>query len=221
MRKIIFLIGAFISLVCLKIHANNSKINNDSVARQLFIKSEKVAIPNRSKIEKMRFMDPIERNILFFKIVRKESPDLIDNTNKYKYSLINLFTDKSIRKDGYSNLDICNILSNLCIDDYIDVTDSIYTLVKRNKLDFEILNCMIEQDFNVSNELAKKYENFKSIQFLKKLTNEIEQGKYILPKKNNDFVKFINSILSGEEWRHFIKDAETIQPPIFNHKDCK
>ena len=219
--KYIILLILFVFFANIKINAFDFNKNEDSIARQLFVKSEKIAIRSRAKIEKMRFLDPIERNILFFKIVRSESPDLINNTFKYKFSLINLLSDKKIQKDSYSDFDIVNILSNLCIDDYIEVTDSVYTLAKKNKLKFDILENMVIQDFNVSNQLARSYRNPKLKLFLKKILIDIESGKFILPKKNNDFIEFVNKLISGEEWEKELKEINRINPPLLNPKDCR
>lgn len=220
MEKNIFL-GILITIACIKIHANDFKKNEDSVARQLFVKSEKIAIRNRAKTEKMRFLDPVERDILFYKIVRSESPDLLDYTNKYKFSLINLLIDKTIKKDDYSDFDIVNVLYNLCIDDYIKAMDSVYSLVKKNKLKFDILERMIIQDFNVSNQLANNYRNPKLQQFIYRLLQEIKSGDFIIPKKNYDFIESVNKLISGEELVKGLKEKEIIYPPLLNSKNCR
>ena len=216
MIKFTLFIGLFFSLSCVNLHANELNKNVDSIARQLFVKSEQIAMRNRAKIEKMRFLDPVERNSLFFKIVQSESPDLINQTNKYKFGLISLLSDETIIKDDYTNFDIVNILYNLCIDDYVVAMDSVYSLVKANKLKFDILETMVIQDFNVSRQLVLNYQNPKVQQFMYKILHEIETGVYVISKENYDFVESVKKLISGKDWDIDFKKFE----PLLNSKKC-
>lgn len=219
-HRIIFL-GLIFTISCLEIYAIDKTKEVDSIAKQLFVKSEKIAIRSRTKIMKVRFFDSIGNNDLFFKILKKESPDLIDNTNKFKLGILKLLTDKTINKDCYTESDIVNLLCNLCLDNYVSIIDIVRISVIKGHLKFKILERAIFQDFNISNQVARNYKNPTLQKSLEQLKLDVKSGRLIIPKDNYGFMEQLNKLISGETWESELKNDEQISPPLLNPKDCK
>ena len=72
--------------------------------------------------------------------------------------------DKKIIRDYATNQDVYRILDNLCIDDYVEVLDSVYSFYKLKQVKFDDLYSAVIQDFNMSNQLARNYKNDKILQ---------------------------------------------------------
>ena len=173
----------FILLFSFNLFALTSDNNLKSKTKQLFLKSELFAMNERSEVEKNSFLDPVWRNLRFIELAKNKSPDLIANTNYYKWGLFDLLTDSKIKKDNYTDIDIVNILYNLCLDDYIQVVDSAYFLVKQHKLKIEVFELFINQDFNITNRLAKNYKYPPVTNLLKSIRHDLD-----LHKDRNDFI---------------------------------
>jgi hypothetical protein len=106
----------------------------------LFANAEKNAIKQRKEFDKKGvFMDPLGINSCTYNILKKTSPELLDNTNVYIDSLLSLFNNKLIPRDYYTDFDIIVILSNLCIDDYIIVINKVYLLYTNKKIKFKMI----------------------------------------------------------------------------------
>jgi len=221
MKYRIIIVWLIVTFACSGTYAIDLKNNEAKIAKELFVKSERIAIKNRAKIAKNRFLDPIGNNELFYKIVKRETPDLINNTNKYKLGLIKLLEDKTIKKDWYTEFDIVNLLCNLCIEDYIDIIDSVRTLVIKKQLKFEILERIVIQDFNLTNQVARNYQNTKLQKLLKQLKQDIKFGKIAIPTNNFGFIEELNKLKSGETWENDLKQDEIKHPPLLNPKNCR
>ena len=215
---VVCLIATFINSGAYAIAFKN---NDDRIEKELFLKAENIAIKNRANITKKRFLDPIGNDVLFYKIVKSETPDLINNTNKYKLGLMKLLKDNTIKKDWYSESDIINLLSNLCIDNYIEIIDSVRISVIKGQLKFKILEKVIFQDFNVSNQVARNYKSPTLHKSLEQLKLDVKSGRLIIPKDNYGFMEQLNKLISGETWESELKNDEQISPPLLNPKDCK
>ena len=205
----------FLLFYCFQLEASNI-IKEDSIAVQLFIKSEQKAMEFRNKTMKMRFVDPIELNNVFYNIVMKESPELYTDTRKYKIGLLNILKDRKIKKDGNTNLDVFRILDNLCIDDYVDVIDSVYSFYKQKQVTFDDLDYAIAQDFNMSIQVAKKYKNEKLQQLLSQILQDIKTGNLLVVTTPYGFQEEIENLLSGKSWEDLIEHVT----PLLKQKNC-
>lgn len=221
MKYKIIIVWLIVTFACSGTYAVDFKNNEAKIAKELFVKSESIAIKNRAKIAKNRFLDPIGNNELFYKIVKRETPDLINNTSKYKFGLMKLLEDKTIKKDWYTEFDIVNLLCNLCLEDYIDIIDSVRILVIKNQLKFEILEHIVIQDFNLTNLLARNYQNTKLKELLKQIKQDIKFGKIVIPTNNFGFMEELNKLESGETWENDLKQDEIKHPPLLNPKNCR
>ena len=204
---------------CFQLEASNN-IKDDSLARQLFIKAEQKAIEFRRKTDKLRFVDPIEMNEVFYKIVNNESPELYVETRKYKIGLLNILKDKKIKRDDATNQDVYRILDNLCIEDYVEVMDSVYSFYKQKQVKFDDLYSTVIQDFNMSNQLARNYKNDKLQILLTRILQDIKTGKLLIETPPFGFREEIENLLSGNSWEKELKETEKIQPPLLKQENC-
>jgi hypothetical protein len=217
------LLSKFLLLIlvlhCFQLKARNN-IKDDTIARQLFIKAEQKAIEFRKGTYELRFVDPIEMNEVFYKIVIKESPELYTDTQKYKNGLIKILKDKSIIRDDETNRDVFRILSNLCIEDYVDVIDSVYSFHMQKQVEFEDLYDAVFQDFNLSNQVGKKFDNERLQVQLTQILQDIKTRKLLVVSPPYGFQEGIEDLLSGKLWKDELKEFEKIQPPLLNQKNC-
>jgi|GEM_PF-2959056 len=209
----------FLVFYCFQLKASNNIID-DSLARQLFSKAEQKSIEFRKKTYKLRFVDPIEMNNVFYRIVIKESPELYTDTRKYKIGLINILKDTKINRDDETNQDVFRILDNLCIEDYVDVIDSVYSFHKQKQVKFGDLYDAVLQDFNMSNQLARKYKNEKLQILLTQMLQDIKTGKLLVETPPFGFKEEIENLLSGKSWENELKEIEKIQPPLLKQENC-
>jgi hypothetical protein len=212
----IYNIVIFVSLISL----SSQVAEDDTLAQKVFLKSEHQAIEFRKKLKDVRLVDPIEMNEVFYEIVTKQTPNLYLETNKYKNGLINILYAKDIERDLCTNQDVFRVLYNLCIDDYIDVVDTIYSLYKRNLVKFEDLNASIDVDFNMSNQLGKKYQNKKVRIVLSRILEDIRTLKVLDEDRKQELKEEIEKILSGELWEKELKLDEIVRPPFLKQIDC-
>jgi hypothetical protein len=204
---------------CFQLEASNI-INDDSLARQLFIKAERKAIEFRKKTDKMRFVDPIEMNEVFYRIVMQESPELYTDTRKYKIGLINILKDKNIQRDDKTNQDIFRILDNLCIEDYVDVIDSVYSFHKQKQVKFEVLYDAVLQDFNMSNQLERNFKNEKLQILLTQILRDLKTGKLLVETPQLGFKEEIENLLSGKSWENDLKWLGKTKPLLLKQQKC-
>ncbi len=213
-KKLLVLILLF---YCFQLEATNNT-KNDSIARQLFVKSERKALEFRKSKMNLRFVDPIEMNEVFYKIVVKESPALYSNTSKYKNGLLNILKDKKIKRDYETNQDIFRILVNLCVEDYVDVVDSVYSFYKQKQVSFSDFYNAVIPDFNMSNQFVRSYKNEKLQILLTQILQDIKTGKLLVVTPPYGFQEEIENLLSGKLWENELKKDEKIQPPLL--KSC-
>lgn len=219
MSKFYFLTLSLI--VSISFHVYGCTSTDDSIAENLFLKCEKHAILERAKIEKERFLDPVERNRLFFEIVEKQSPDLLKYTEKYKYGLLKLLVDLPQKRDNYTESDIVNILYNLCLSDYLVILDSVYANVILNKLEFKILESLVIQDVNITTQLMQNYKNQSVQQALDKIRKGIENSEIRIPNNNSSFLEYLELIRSGEIWENTFSHFEEKYAPLLHTRYCK
>jgi len=204
---------------CFQLVASNI-IKDDSLARQLFVKAEQKSIEFRKKNYKLRFVDPIEMNEVFYRIVMKESPELYTDTRKYKIGLLNILKDKTIKRDDETNRDVFRILDNLCIDDYVEVIDSVYSFYRMKQVEFEDLDNAVTQDFNMSNQLERNYKNEKLQILLTKILQDIKTGKLLVETPPFSFKEEIENLLSGKSWENDLKWLGKTQPLLLKQQNC-
>lgn len=221
MKLKIILCVLILVLANVKIYSIKSTREDDSVAKQLFVKSEKIAILNRKSINKVRFLDPIGNNELFYKILKKESPELFYNTNRYKFGILKLLSDCTMDKDYYTDSDIINLLCNLCLNNYIVIIDSVRKSVVNGRLKFSILERIIFQDFNLSNQVARNYKDPHLQKSLQHIKQDIEIGKILIPKDKVGFISDLNRLISGEYWEKELKQENEHSPPLLNPQNCR
>lgn len=222
MKKVIKILFVSLVLFCSNLYANDSislKINRTD---RLFLISEKKAIEYRRKVDKKNvFVDPDELNKNIYNIFIKNSPELYSNTRIHKVGLIRILIDKNIQKDYYTNLDIVFILYNLCIEDYIEIIDTTYSLYKKHLVKFKDWRLIVDQDYYISINLASNYKNPRLQKILTQIKNDIESGMVTIPHNNYGFIKEINKLISGEAWENNLRKDVEVSPPMLNPKDCK
>ena len=204
---------------CFQLEATN-KVKEDSIAKQLFVEAEKKAIEFRKKTLHIRFVDGIEMNELFYKVVMKESPALYNDTHKYKNGLLDILKDKKIRRDATTNQDVFRILYNLCVDDYVDVIDSVYSFYKHKQVKFDDLYDAIVIDFNMSNLVAKKYKNERLQRLLLQIQQDIKTGKLSVVTPPFGFQEEIENLISGKLWEDELKEDVKIHPSLLKQSGC-
>jgi hypothetical protein len=112
------------------------------------------------------------------------------------------------------------ILYNLPFDDYVGMLYTVSALYKQNNIDSDLFIFFIFQDFNVSNAVAKNYQNEKLQVFLNKLLKDKEiVNKAELQDKN--FRERILNLKNGVLWEggedgFGLKKLDKSQPPILN-----
>lgn len=211
------LIILIIALSGKDLKAQDQYLTNYTKVRAAFIKVENKAIEERAKIVKLRFFDPIERADRFFQILQNDSPELLINTDIYKFEILSLLNDTTIQKDQFTILDIEGLLYNLCLENYLTILDTVYFKVKQQKLDFVVLEDLAIQDFNVSNLLLVNYEDTKVQNIISKIHDGIRNGEIKLPKEKTDFLENLEHTYS-DEWRIFLLGSQKNVPPILHLK---
>ena len=210
---------SIIVILLISSQLNANKKEDFQTVKQLFLNCQHKIDKFDNTTGKKRFVDPIEENEVFYEIVMKTAPTLYTQTELYKVELINLFVDADIKKYRSAKYNILRLLDNLCIEDYVDVIDSVYAFHKRNQVSFEILDMAIGQDFNMSNQVAKKYKNEKLQILLTEILNDIKSGKLKVRTPPYGFQETIENILSGKEWIEVDEIGKT-QPPLLKQKEC-
>lgn len=204
-------------LVASQLNAN--KKNDFQTAKELFLNCQHKIEKFDNTTGRYRFVDPIEENEVFYGIVMKTAPTLYTQTKLFKSELINLLVDPYIKKHESAKFNILRVLDNLCIEDYVDVIDSVYTFYKRKQVSFDFLDMTIGQDFNMSNQVARQYKNEKLQKILNKIQSDIKSGNLKVTTPPYGFQETIEKILSGKEW-HELEEIEKTQPPLLKLKDC-
>lgn len=219
MKKYLLIIVAFILSDSL-IGQERNDVKQKEVSA-LFQKTEKEMQNHYNYLDKKRiFEDPIGRADYFFKTVKRVAPSLLSDTKLYKDEILNLLIDTTYKKNYYSNWDIMYILYNLPLDDYVGMLYTVSALYKQNNIDFDLFTSFIFQDFNVSNAVAKNYQNEKLQVFLSKLLGDKEtMNKAELQDKN--FRERILNLKNGVLWEggedgFGLKKLDKSQPPILN-----
>lgn len=219
MKKYLLIIVAFILPDSL-IGQERNDVKQKEVSA-LFQKTEKEMQNHYNYLDKKRiFEDPIGRADYFFKTVKRVAPSLLSDTKLYKDEILNLLIDTTYKKNYYSNWDIMYILYNLPLDDYVGMLYTVSALYKQNNIDFDLFTFFIFQDFNVSNAVAKNYQNEKLQVFLNKLLED----KEIVNKaelQDKDFRERILNLKNGVLWEggedgFGLKKLDKSQPPILN-----
>lgn len=217
MKKYRYLIIIAIILIASSLNAN--KKEDFQTTKQFFLKCEQKIDKFDQTVGKKRFIDPLEENEVYYGIVMKTAPNLYLKTKLHKTNLINLFVDDDIKKNKNASYNILRLLDNLCIEDYVDVIDSVYTFYKRKQVSLEILDMTIGQDFNMSNQVAKKYKNEKLQIILNEILNDIRSRRLTITIPPYGFQEKIERILSGKEWQE-LEEIEKTQPPLLKQKEC-
>lgn len=195
MKKIVAII--ITALFSIQLFAKGNDLN-DCKGLALFLNFENKidSARNRSKIDN-KFLSPVDEAIIFEKILRKESPLLMDSTRFYSKHLIELLFDSSIQKSSEFNLDIVRILYHLCINDYILAVNEIYKGYCDKRVSIDVfLNCIITYNGHYSNIVAVNY-NSATIQLL---LNSISKNNTLInqaQKKYSNFIKIIEDLRNG------------------------
>ena len=187
----------------------------------LFMKSDKQLTNYREYIKRKNiFMDPLGYNLIWYKTIAKESPDLFRSTDKYKGYLLQMLKDSSLKKGEFTDAYIVRVLYNLCLEDYIDIMDSAYVFFKNKQISSSVFIDMIFQDPQISDLVARNYKDERLQLFLRclqkdnKLTDRIKI-KYFDYKQN------LNDLISGKLWNTDLKENEKTSPPLLKHENCK
>ncbi|MDO1450467.1 hypothetical protein Q0590_29600 [Rhodocytophaga aerolata] len=124
--------------------------------------------------------------------------NLLINPCTYKPHLLKIIKDD---KSSFNEKSIAfYALQHLCIDDYVDVIDVVFTQYQNKKVNDYFLHLSIYQG-QFSIEVIKNYDH-------KKLTQKLENIKTDQQRMGKD-VTYINDLLSGKIW----KDLNT----FYNH----
>jgi hypothetical protein len=207
-------------LVGIQLAAQNQCLKQNYYAEEGFLAAEEYALVERAKIEKQGFLDPVTNSELFLIATEKKSPELLKNTDAYRFELLSLLKDKAINSNEYTNNDLTILLYNLCLDNYIAIIDSVCQSVIKEEIAFSVLNNLIFQDMNLSNQLILNYDNVKVKHILEKVQYRVENKLIRLPSKYTDFIKNLEEYTS-EEMIEFIKKSELDHPAKFKSKTCK
>jgi hypothetical protein len=208
MRKLKYVIIVLL-LSCISLQAQNSC--NTTLC--LFQKVEnKMQIHYKTN---RLFEDPLGRIGFLFKTVSQEFPDLLSNAVPYKDELLKMLIDNSVilKKNSYTNDDIIFLLYNMNIDNYVDFLIQICDMYKHGLIDFQIFNGFIFQHLDVSDLIAKNYENEKLIHFFDTILKDGELMD-LCYSHNKEFKNSIIQLKTGEYWNDRGKLISKIQPPI-------
>lgn len=196
MKNVIIIFVAFIIQNQI-LHAQN--INKDSCTGiRLFLKFEnKIENVRKKNNQLKKFISPVDEAIIFESTLEKEAPKLINNTQAYWNFLVNIFSNKQMRKGNQYDLDLVKILYHLCIDDYITAVDTIYSRYRENKINLNVLlNSIITFEGHYSNIIALNYRSKKLQLLFEKLLNDTLLIKTV-EKNNKNFSSTLKAIQSG------------------------
>jgi hypothetical protein len=118
-------------------------------------------------------------------------------------------------------MDIKYLLYNTTIEEYVDILDDVYRMYKQGIIDYEMFNFFLFQDYNVSNSVAKNYQNEKLIDFFDMLLLD-EELINLYPEWSMASIKeSILNLLKGNSWHgkgegYGLKRLSEIQPPILD-----
>lgn len=196
MKNVIIIFVAFIIQNQI-LHAQN--INKDSCTGiRLFLKFEnKIENVRKKNNQLKKFISPVDEAIIFESILEKEAPKLINNTQAYCNFLVNILSNKQMKKGNEYDLDLVKILYHLCIDDYITAVDTIYNRYRENKINLNVLlNSIITFEGHYSNIIALNYSSKKLQLLFEKLLNDTLLIKTV-EKNNKNFSSTLKAIQSG------------------------
>lgn len=207
-------------LSCCSAKKENSVPKMDKISKLFQIVEDKMGA-HYVYLDKNRiFEDPIGRAEYFFKTVKTVAPQLLINTKLYKDEILNVLTDKTFRKNAFTDDDIAYILYNLPIDDYADLLSSVVPLYKNGDINQYIFELFIFQDYIVSISIYKNYNNGRLQVFLNKL---LKDNDLIIKAelKNKRFREDILNLKSGASWKadeneFGIKEISRIQTPVLD-----
>lgn len=196
MKNVILIFVAFIIQNQI-LHAQN--INKDSCTGiRLFLKFEnKIENVRKKNNQLKKFISPVDEAIIFESILEKEAPKLINNIQAYCNFLVNILSNKQMKKGNEYDLDLVKILYHLCIDDYITAVDTIYNHYRENKINLNVLlNSIITFEGHYSNIIALNYSSRKLQLLFEKLLNDTLLIKTV-EKNNKNFSSTLKAIQSG------------------------
>ncbi|QBR13285.1 hypothetical protein [Sphingobacterium sp. CZ-2] len=108
----------------------------------IFQKSENLLIQYR-KMKAEGGKDSLNLQDYTYETFKSESPELLNNTQKYKEGLWRLLIDDDIQKDAYTNEDIALLLFNLGSKDFLESKEKVFAYYKEDKVDFGLLKMML------------------------------------------------------------------------------
>ena len=196
MKNVIIIFVAFIIQNQI-LHAQN--INKDSCTGiRLFLKFEnKIENVRKKNNQLKKFISPVDEAIIFESILKKEASELINNTKAYANFLVNIISNKQMKKGNEYDLDLVKIIYHLCIDDYITAVDTIYNRYRENKINLNVLlNSIITFEGHYSNIIALNYSSKKLQLLFEKLLNDTLLIKTV-EKNNKNFSSTLKAIQSG------------------------
>ena len=85
---------------------------------------------------------------------------------------------------------------------------------------FEVLCDAFFQDFNMSNQLARKYKNEKLQILLAQILQDIKTEKLLIETPPFGFQEEIENLMSGKTWENDLKKTEKTQPPLLKLENC-
>lgn len=219
--KKIFLIMIVFVLYCCNLKGQDLSNTTFKKTMNLFQTVENKMQTHYNYLGKNRiFEDPLGRITYFFKIVNKNAPELLCRTTYFKDDLLNILLDRTLEKNIYTNLDIIYLLYNIEINDYVDILEQVCEMYEQDMIDYKIFDSFIFQDFNVSNSIAKNYQNEK----LKNFFDKLLKNKCLINKCQSSNELFKNAIIglqngyawNGKEDSSGLKKINEIQPPILD-----
>ena len=196
MKNVIIIFVAFIIQNQI-LHAQN--INKDSCTGiRLFLKFEnKIENVRKKNNQLKKFISPVDEAIIFESILKKEASELINNTKAYANFLVNIISNKQMKKGNEYDLDLVKIIYHLCIDDYITAVDTIYNRHRASKINLNVLlKSIITFEGHYSNIIALNYSSKKLQLLFEKLLNDTLLIKTV-EKNNKNFSSTLKAIQSG------------------------
>lgn len=154
----------------------------------IFQKSENLLIQYR-KMKQEGGKDSIDLQDYAYKTFKSESPELLNNTKKYKEGLWRLLIDDDIQKDAKTNEDIALLLFNLDSKDFLESKEKVFSYYKEDKIDFDLLKLML-----MPNGMVKGFKDDSEImqdteKFNQKVSKHLAKGN----QEEQELAKFLSN----------------------------
>jgi hypothetical protein len=149
------------------------------------------------------FISPVDKAVLFLRILKRTSPDLYYNTECYYKSLLLIVENKPFPRDEDFSMNIIHVLCHLRIESYIQCLERIYEDFKKNKVSDSIfMEAMFPGESLYSNLLVMNYKNPELRTFYNKLSKD-SIGIRKITKLAPYYLESIKKTLNGEYFKKF------------------